>query len=116
MNEVSKRLLAAIEAAGLSYRELSEITGIPKSAIQRYAAGTTENFPSPRLKAIAEAVGVTAEYILGWEKEEKPIPEDELDNELINLLSDLTPQETAQVIGFVAGLKAAREVPSSPRK
>lgn len=92
MNELSQRLSKAIEMANLSYRELSEITGIPKSAIQRYASGTTENFPIPRLEAIAAAIGVTAEYLLGWEKEEKPAEHlDELYDYAAELLTKLSP-------------------------
>lgn len=43
------------------------------------------------------------------ETEKKPIPEDELDSELITLLSVLTPHEVELVSVFVSGLIAARE-------
>ena len=42
MNEIASRLSAAIAAGKWSYGELSKATGIPKSAIQRYATGATE--------------------------------------------------------------------------
>ena len=56
-----------INNKGLSYRELEVITGIPHSAIQRYASGTTDKIPISRLKLLASALGTTAEYLLGWE-------------------------------------------------
>lgn len=112
MSTVSKRILQAIEEADISYGELSRMTSIPKSALQRYATGETEKIPIHRLEAIADALCVPAHWLLGWE-EEKPIQEDELDNELISLLSDLTPEETAQVVAFVSGLKAARAAAAS---
>lgn len=69
MNERSARILKSIEESGLSYSELSKSTGIPKSALQRYATGNTEKVPLDRLEAIAKATGVTAEYLICWDKE-----------------------------------------------
>lgn len=71
MSEQSKRILNAIEESGLSYGELSRVTDIPKSALQRYATGETEKVPLDRIEKIALATGKTAEHLLGWEKEKK---------------------------------------------
>lgn len=69
MGEISQRLLKAIVASGYSYGELSKLTQIPKSALQRYASGTTDKIPIDRLQTIANAVGVSAESLMGWEEE-----------------------------------------------
>ena len=67
MSERSERILAAIKKADLSYSELSKLTSIPKSALQRYATGETEKIPIDRIDAIARAVGVSSQYLMGWE-------------------------------------------------
>ncbi len=67
MSERSDRILKAIKKTGLSYNELAKITGIPKSALQRYATGETEKIPVERIEAIAKAAGVSTQYITGWE-------------------------------------------------
>lgn len=69
MNDISKRLLSEIQKTGMSYRELSEKTGLPKSAIQRYAVGETDKIPIDRLELIARALGTSAAYLMGWESE-----------------------------------------------
>lgn len=61
----SSRIRSAIDESGLSYGELSKATGIPKSALQRYATGETEKCPAYRLIAIADATGVSRSYLLG---------------------------------------------------
>lgn len=68
MNEIAQRLFSAIQARGLSYGELSTLTGIPKSAIQRYATGTTEKIPLDRLSSLAAALGVASSALTGWEE------------------------------------------------
>lgn len=69
MNEIASRLSAAIAAGKWSYGELSKATGIPKSAIQRYATGATEKIPSERLRALAAALGLTLSALTGWEED-----------------------------------------------
>lgn len=74
MNELSKRILDLIDEKGLSYGELSAMTKIPKSALQRYATGGTEKIPLPRIEAIAKALGVSSAYLIGWGEENQPAP------------------------------------------
>lgn len=79
MSTMSDRILTAITASKLSYGELSKITDIPKSALQRYATGETGKIPINRIEAIAKATHVTPEYLMGWENssslEVKSIPD-----------------------------------------
>lgn len=60
MNELSQRINKAISDSKLSYGELSKLTNIPKSALQRYATGETGKVPLDRIETIAKATGVTA--------------------------------------------------------
>ena len=74
MSSISERIMVAISKAKLSYSELSELTNIPKAALQRYATGTTPKVPLDRLEAIAKATNVSAQYLMGWgEKYEKRV-------------------------------------------
>lgn len=63
---IAKRLADAIGKSQLSYREIAERSGVPKSAIQRYANGETEKIPVDRLKAIANAIDEDSAYLMGW--------------------------------------------------
>ncbi len=72
MNEIASRLSAAIAASKMSYGELAKATGVPKSAIQRYATGATEKIPSERLRALASALGLTLLELTGWEEASLP--------------------------------------------
>ena len=74
MSDISKRILDLITATHISYGELATITGIPKSALQRYATGVTEKIPIDRLEAIASALHTTAAYLMGWETDDAAAP------------------------------------------
>lgn len=69
MNATAKRLQKLMTAQDLSYGELSKITGIPKSALHRYATGETEKEPIERAKQIAAALHTDTNYLLGFSPE-----------------------------------------------
>ena len=76
MSDISEKLLAEITEKGYSYGELSKLTGIPKSAIQRYATGETGKIPIPRLQQLASVLGVPSSYFFGWtNKDGSPVDE-----------------------------------------
>jgi len=64
MNRINIKILNAMEEKGVSYGELSKKTGIPKSALHRYASGSTKSVPADRLRSIAKALNISVEYLL----------------------------------------------------
>jgi len=77
MNDIAVRISKAMSEKKISYGELNKLTGIPKSALQRYATGETDKIPLDRLELIAEALGVSAEHLIGWDSAPSlPISED----------------------------------------
>lgn len=81
ISNIVKRLKESILNSGYSYAELEKLTGISRSSLQRYANGVTAKIPIDAIQTIAKAVGVEAEYIMGWTDSElthikniEPIP------------------------------------------
>lgn len=72
---ICNRIRSLVESSGVSYGELSKQTGIPKSALHRYATGETLKIPLDRIEYIANAFGVSAAWIMGWEDEPTALPE-----------------------------------------
>lgn len=70
MVDRAERIRGAIQEKGLSYSELERITGVSKSALQRYASGETKKIPVDVIEKIASATGVSARYLMGWDESE----------------------------------------------
>lgn len=110
MSEISERILEIILNKDISYGELATTTGIPKSALQRYATGQTEKIPIDRLEKIAKAIGTTTAYLMGWESttNKTPTPKSERDpNEIMFALSrggekEITDEMFEEVKRFAA--------------
>lgn len=70
MNEIEiimARLRQVITESGLSYSEISKLTGIPKTTLNRWANGQIKRMPIDDIKIIADALGVSAKWIMGWD-------------------------------------------------
>ena len=115
MSVISERLLQAIRQRGYSYVTLSERSGVPKSAIQRYATGGTSKIPSERIDALATALGVSANWLMGWE--DKAPDEDELQQlldelrgredmrMLFRLAKDTSPEDVRRAVRIIEALR-----------
>ena len=103
------KIKEARKLANLSQTELAERIGVARNTLSGYENGQHDP-KSDVLKLIAEACGVTVDFLLGV-NEEKPsaeTSEELLDMELIERLTSLTEEELARVDAFVQGLLASR--------
>lgn len=66
MSNTTTNLITQIKKSGMSYGELSKATGIPKSALQRYATGQTSKIPVDRLMLISRALKVEPFSLLNF--------------------------------------------------
>jgi transcriptional regulator with XRE-family HTH domain len=114
MSDISKRILETITCKDISYGDLSDKTGIPKSALQRYATGQTEKIPIDRLEKIASAIGVTTSFLMGWDsagkKEQPTVPSElsELDSQIMTLVKGLSEEHKRFILAQLRGLTEGR--------
>lgn len=95
----------------MSYYELSKKTGIPKSALHRYATGETPKIPLDRLEIIAEALNCSPAYLMGWEEKDNPTLDEQLDGvefALYGEIHDLTEEEKRDILSYVQFKKSQR--------
>ena len=104
MSDISERLLAIIAEKNISYGELSKLTKIPKSAIQRYATGETEKIPINRLEALASALGVSSAYLMGWAENTDDILRKRQHDEINEIFDKMPPELRAHAIALLKGL------------
>ena len=109
---------------GLSYQELSDLTGINKSTLQRYETGFIKKVPINKVQIIAKALNVTTGYLMGWENnkenqtyylnpEAAKMAQEIYDNPQYKVLFDATkklkPESIKEVMKFIDYQKAKEE-------
>lgn len=65
MSDVSERLSEIMREKHISCRKLSDMTGITKSSVNNYTNGSRP-IPLDKLQQMANALGVSAAWIIGW--------------------------------------------------
>ena len=53
---------------GLTQEELGTLIGVQKSAIKKYEDGTVQNIKRSNIQVLANALGVTPSYLMGWDE------------------------------------------------
>jgi len=111
VSDISSRIHVLMGDKNLSYGELSRLTNIPKSALQRYATGETHKIPLDRLELIARSLCVSAAYLMGWiDDQGEPIGEpklatDDLDDDFDHAMNRgwrmLYPQEKQAILALI---------------
>lgn len=109
---------------GLSYQELSDLTGINKSTLQRYETGFIKKVPINQVQIIAKALNVTPGYLMGWENNKEnqtyylnpevaKMAQEIYDNPQYKVLFDATkklkPESIKEVMKFIDYQKAKEE-------
>ena len=85
--------------------------GVAQSTVAGWESGAREPNYDTTVK-LAAFFGVTVDHLLGLDTEKGPLTvtdEEALDQELISLLTSLTPAEQEKAAAFVQGLIANRE-------
>ena len=86
---------------------LEREVGLSKGSICKWDVSSPK---TDSIVKIATYFDVTVDYLLGLTEDRKnPIPEDEVNREIIERFSKLSPAEAANVSAFIAGLLAAKE-------
>lgn len=99
MKSVSDKLLYFRKQQDVSLGELSRLTNIPKTTLQRYETGTTKKIPLDAIPIIEKALHLDKGTLMGWNKEDT-------DNQTINPLPNenifMIPAYESVAAGFGA--------------
>lgn len=66
----SERLRKVMDDKNISYRELSELTGIPKSTLQRYVTNNTSKIPIEYANILANKLNISLSWLMGNDRSE----------------------------------------------
>lgn len=90
---------------GLTLEDVARQVGVNRATIMRWETGAIQNLGRDKIAALAAALHVTPEYLLGWTDE----PGLQMETSLAAATADLTQEEAASVLNYIAFLKAQRK-------
>lgn len=66
MNNLPEKIIFYMKEKDVSYSQLSTLTGLSKSSLQRYATGTTSKIPIEAISKIETALNLNKGTLMGW--------------------------------------------------
>ena len=107
MNNIGQNIRMARKQLSMSQEQLAEAIGANRVTISKYENG--DYLPSvPALERLADALHTTPEELSGRDPGiKKEAPASGLDDRLVEMLVNLSPDQVQRVMDFVAGMKAA---------
>ena len=103
---LKERIRELCIANGTSLPKLEAALGFGNSTISKW---DTVSPTLAKVEAVANYFGVPVSELIGGDQKEKPILEDELDNELRRMLLELKPDEADKVRAYIQGMIANRK-------
>jgi repressor LexA len=94
---VAQRIKELRKAKGISAETIAERLGTNPTTIYRYEKGDIEKMPISILEPIAEILGCSPAYLMGWEEKKDPAPARSLD-----LILDMKDIVAIPVLGKIA--------------
>lgn len=103
----ARNLKYYIVKSGKDRRELAKIWGFPYSTVSEWV--NAKKYPRiDRIEIMAEYFGILKSDLIESKTDEQR-EEEELNRELVDMLTDLNVEEVRRVLDFVAGLKSSRK-------
>lgn len=106
-NAIGTILYNLREKKGETLEQVAESVKVSYVSLCRYETG--KRMPKMDILArLAKHYGVTVDSIMGSDTKKEPAIPDRLDDALVEMLVNLSPEEVQRVQDFVAGMKAAK--------
>lgn len=106
ISEIIERFRDAVKQSGLSYYDLEAKTSFSRSALQRYVSGETKKIPIDCIVEVANVVGVSASWILGWDSDKRNALSPSA-QQLLNIYEDLNDEGQEKLIDYAEDLSAS---------
>lgn len=101
--------------SGMSQTELGDKIGVQTSAIYKYENGLVVNLKASTLKRLAEVLGTTPTYLMGFEDEVRPTPVPESGplspgrQALLDAVKDMDDDTARAVLEVVKSVKRLKD-------
>lgn len=98
---IGQRIRALRESINMTQEELAQFIKSTKQTIFKYETGIITNIPMDKLTTIANALGTTPAYLMGWQEVMEDKRMDNGHRELVALIEQLTDEEVEELSNFV---------------
>jgi transcriptional regulator with XRE-family HTH domain len=107
---MSQRIKDLRREKGLTLEQVADIVGVGKSTVRKWETGMIANMKRDKISSLAQALGTTPAYLMGWKEEEesddKKISPNELaltegERDMLNLFKQIPEDQQPVVLAMI---------------
>lgn len=104
IENMARKIKELRQAKGLTLEQVANVVGVGKSTVRKWETGMIANMKRDKIAALAQALGTTPAFLMGWEdsnNEEKNSPEEPKLTEGEKMLLELfrrVPEDQQQLV------------------
>lgn len=106
--EMGERIKRLRIERGMTQEELGKAVGLQRAAINKYEKGIVESIKRTTIIKLAEVLNTTPSYLVGYEDDEEISELTAIQEELMEKIYELTPDNQRTLIGIVETLLKAQ--------
>ena len=77
-NELSRKIKDLRLKRGMTLEQVGDIVGVGKSTVRKWETGMIANMKRDKIALLAQALGTTPAYLMGWEEDKKANAPDDI--------------------------------------
>lgn len=70
--DMARKIKDLRQQRGLTLEQVATVVGVGKSTVRKWETGMIANMKRDKIAALAQALGTTPAYLMGWKEETKP--------------------------------------------
>jgi repressor LexA len=102
--DMSKKIKELRQDKGLTLEQVAKVVGVGKSTVRKWETGMIANMKRDKIASLAQALGTTPAYLMGWEEDEnkKAPPQDKIElsegEKILLELFNRIPEDQQQLV------------------
>lgn len=101
---MAQRIKDLRQSRGLTLEQVADVVGVGKSTVRKWETGMIANMKRDKIASLANALGTTPEYLMGWTTEKNSPHEPELtegERQVLELFRQIPEDQQPVVLAMI---------------